>query len=170
MTPFEAAEVFALFAETENFDGALFWRVDMRPGYSREITLFAECNDLFYWATADAEEITKDDIPLLRRTLKDLKRLDATEVLGHLFAARKRKLRPQRPCYRGMGPALAALYDACCTEAERTAADEHDAAWWVTFAHEAKAQREQAARRAALNPSALPPLIPSREGSPGANR
>lgn len=138
MTPYEAAEVFALFAEAEDFDSGLLWRVDMAPDAGREMRLFAECSDLFHWATADAEEITVDDVPLLRRTLDDLKPLRAEYELGHLFAARKRKLRPQRPCYKDMEPPVAALYDACCTEAERTAADNRDAAWWAAAAHRIK--------------------------------
>jgi hypothetical protein len=142
MTPYEAAEVLALFAEAEDFEGGVFWRVDMTPGGTREMTLFAECNDLFFWATADLEEITTADIPLLRATLDDLKALRSCDEgeLGHLFAARKRKLRPQRPCYKGMSPGAAALYDACCTEEERKAADEGDAAWWIAVAHRAKSR------------------------------
>lgn len=144
MTPYEAAEVFALFAEAEDFEGGLFWRVDMTPGGDRDIRLHAECNDLFFWATADLEEITVADIPLLRRTLDDLKPLDAREELGHLFAARKRGLRPQKPCYKGLAPEVAALYDACCTEEDRAEADEKDAAWWVAVAHKVR-QREAGA-------------------------
>lgn len=138
MTPHEAAEVFALFAEADAFDSALIWRVDMASGAARETRLFAECNDLFHWACADFEEIAVDDVPLLRRTLDDLKPLSAEYELGHLFAARKRGLRPQRPCYKDMEPAVAALYDACCTEAERDAASERDAAWWIAAAHRIK--------------------------------
>jgi hypothetical protein len=144
MTPYEAAEVFALFAEADDFDCALLWRVDMTPGANREMRLSAECNDLFHWACADFEEITVDDIPLLRQTLDDLKPLSAEYELGHLFAARKRGLRPQRPCYKNMDPPVAALYDACCTDAERTAASERDAAWWIAAAHRIK-QSEAAA-------------------------
>ena len=142
MTPYEAAEVLALFAEAEDFEGGLFWRVDMTPGGNREMTLFAECSDLFFWATADLEEVTRDDIPLLRQALEDLKPLDAAEELGHLFAARKRRMRPQRPCYKGMAPEVAALYDACCTEEERAEAEKRDAAWWVAVAHKARQSRE----------------------------
>lgn len=142
MTPYEAAEVFALFAEAEDFENGVFWRVDIKPGADRDMKLFAECSDLFFWATADAEEITVDDIPLLARTLLDLKLLDAEYELGHLFAARKRKLRPQKPCYKDMEAGIVALYDACCTEQERAEASEKDAAWWVTVAHKIKAGRE----------------------------
>ena len=127
--------MFALFAEAEDFEAALIWRVDMAPGANRETRLFAECSDVFHWATADFEEITTADVPLLRRTLDDLKPLRAEYELGHLFAARKRGLRPQKPCYKGMEAPVAALYDACCTEAERSAASERDAAWWIAAAH-----------------------------------
>lgn len=138
MTPFEAAEVFALFAEAEDFEAGLFWRVDMTPGGDRDMRLHAECNDLFHWAAADLEEITVEDIPLLRRTLADLKPLDAGYELGHLFAARKRGLRPQKPCYKDKAPEVAALYDACCTEEERAEADKRDAASWIAIAHQAR--------------------------------
>lgn len=141
MTPFEAAEVFALFEAADDFDCGVIWRVDMTPGAGREMRLFAECNDLFHWACADAEEITVEDIPLLRQTLEDLKPLRAEYELGHLFAARKRRLRPQKPCYKDMDPPVAALYDACCTEAERTAASERDAAWWIAAAHRIAARK-----------------------------
>lgn len=141
MTPYEAAEVFALFEEADVFDSALLWRVDMTPGANRETRLFAECNDLFHWATADFEEIKVNDVPLLRKTLDDLKPLRAQYELGHLFVARKRGLRPQKPCYKNMEPAVAALYDACCTEEEWAAAAERDAAWWVAVAHRIARQR-----------------------------
>lgn len=140
MTPYEAAEVFALFAEADHFECGVFWRVDMTPGRNREMTLFAECNDLFFWGTADAEPITVADVPLLRKALEDLRPLDAGYEIGHLFAARKRRLRPQRPCYKDFDPPVAALFDACCTEEERAAADNRNAAEWAVIARRA-AQR-----------------------------
>lgn len=133
MTPYQAAEVFALFERADDYDEGLFWRVDMQsPG--RNVKLFAQCSDLFFWATADLEEITAGDIPLLRRTLEDLEAADASYELAPLFAARKRKLRPQKPCYKDYSPAVAALYDACCTEKERASADRKDRNWWLSFA------------------------------------
>ena len=134
MTPYEAAEVFALFAEAEDFDSGLLWRVDMTPGANREMRLFAECSDLFHWATADFEEIAVEDTPLLRRTLDDLKPLRAEYELGHLFAARKRGLRPQKPCYKGMEAPVVALFDACCTDEERAEFDRRDRAFWLSVA------------------------------------
>lgn len=140
MTPYEAAEVFALFAEAEDFQG-LFWRIDMTPGRNREMKLFAMCSDFFHWATADLEEITAEDVPLLHQVLGDLRPLDAEYELGHLFAARKRKMRPQLPCYKDFDPPVAALYDACCTEGERAAADKRDAVAWIAVAHRPAGQR-----------------------------
>jgi hypothetical protein len=143
MTPYEAAEVFALFAEADDFDCGVIWRVDMTPGGNREMRLFAQCNDLFFWAAADAEEITAGDVPLLRQALADLGPLRAQYEMGRLFAARKRKLRPQKPCYRDIDPQVAALYDACCAEEERAAADDRDAAWRAAFASRARNSKSQ---------------------------
>jgi len=143
MTPYEAAEVLALFEEAEGFDNGLSWRVDMSPGAGREMRLYAECSDLFSWATADFEEITVADVPPLRQALEDLKALRSHDEgqLGHLFAARKRRMRPQRPCYRDFTAGLAALYDACCTEEERAEADRRDAAWWIAVARKIREER-----------------------------
>jgi len=139
VTPNEAAAIFAVFEKADDYE-ALMWRVDMKPDVP-EIKLFAKCNDVFFWATADAEEITAADLPLLRSCLADLEKADAPYYLDWLFAARKRKLRPQKPCYKNMETDVAALFDACCTEAERADAEKRDAAWWVAFAHKIKDER-----------------------------
>lgn len=130
MTPYEAAEVMSLWQRADLF-GDLSWRVDMREGRNRAVTLLANCSDLFAWATADCEEITRDDIPLLERTLTDLLAVDAEYLLPELFAARKRRMRPQKPCYKDWPPEVAALFDACCTDEERAEFDKRDAAFWA---------------------------------------
>jgi hypothetical protein len=136
VTPYEAAEVLSLFERADNMTEAVVWRVDMTPGSNRDISLSALCSDFFAWATADAEEITVEDIPLLKSCLDDLRKADgATYYLGELFAARKRKMRPQKPCYKGMEPSVAALFDACATEAERAEFDRRDAAFWANVVH-----------------------------------
>jgi hypothetical protein len=141
MTPYEAMAVFAIFEQADDYD-SIMWRVDTRPGMDRSVKIFAQCSDFFYWATADCEEITKEDVSLLEQALADLKAVDAEYELPRLFAARKRKLRPQKPYYKDMEPPVAALFDACCTEAERTAADEKDANWWRAFAHKISAEKQ----------------------------
>lgn len=136
MTPYEAMAVFSAFERADDNE-SLLWRVDMQHEL-RDVKLHALCNDLFYWATADAEEIAKDDVPLLERTLADLQKTGEPYLLAELFAARKRKMRPQKPCYKNFNEATSALFDACCTEEKRAEADKKDAAWWVAFAHSQK--------------------------------
>lgn len=138
MTPYEAAEVFACFEAADDYDEGLMWRVDMK---NRDMRLFALCNDLFYWATADCEGILVKDIPLLRQTLEDLLVVEAGYELSRLFSARKRKLRPQAPCYKGMEEPVKVLFDACSTAEEREKADSDDADWWLSFAARLKEAR-----------------------------
>ncbi len=140
MTPNEAVAVFAVFERGDDYE-SLIWRVDAKPYYVPVIKLFATCNDVFFWATADAEEITADDVPLLEACLADLEKCGeswAIAYLAELFAARKRHLRPQKPFYKDMPADVAALFDACCTAEERAEAEKRDAAWWIAVAHKIK--------------------------------
>ena len=94
----------------------LFWRTD---GEYTPVTLWINCNDLFYWACADLEEITPDNIELLEQSLKDVDEAEDRRysVYGpQLFCCRFRKMRPQRPFYRGMPEKLKPLFDACGPE------------------------------------------------------
>lgn len=134
MTPAEAAQVFRTYQDADDYE-SLMWRVSDDHA---QIELFVNCSDFFYWATADCEEVTADDLPALRQALTDLDAADGTEYLGELFAARKRHLRPQGPAYKHMNPATVALFNACCTEEERADADRRDAAWWAALAHRIK--------------------------------
>lgn len=115
--PPHAAEVMALFGFPNGADASdtMWWRTES----DGSITLYAMCNDLFYWATADCEKIEEGDVELLRQTLEDLRQIDEEWALHELFAARKRKMRPQRPCYKHFGPKLTALFDACGPERDR---------------------------------------------------
>jgi hypothetical protein len=140
VTPNEAAAVFAAFERADDYE-SLIWRVEMKPYYVPVIKLFAMCNDVFFWATADAEEITLADVPQLEECLADLGKCGepwVTCYLPELFAARKRKMRPQKPFYKNMPEDVAALFDACCTAGERAEAEKQDAAWWVAVAHKIK--------------------------------
>jgi hypothetical protein len=97
----------------------LLWRVK-----DDGVRFFAMCSDVFYWGTADCEEIADDDVTLLEATADDLLALDATFELPVLFCARKRGMRPQTPWGRSkdldlrythdnLSPAVRALFDAC---------------------------------------------------------
>ena len=92
---------------------ALFWRSEL----GARLELFAMCNDVFYWATADAEPITRETLPILEQALADLKAIDKTWALSELYAARVRKLRPQRPWLKlRKDPELVELFMACGPE------------------------------------------------------
>jgi hypothetical protein len=137
MTPSEAAAVLSVFERADDYE-SLMWRVDMGAG--PDVKLFALCSDVFFWATSDAEEITAADLTLLEACLADLAKTGETYYLAELFAARKRKLRPQKPIYERMSEATAMLFDACCTAEERAEAEHKDAAWWIAVAHKIEAR------------------------------
>lgn len=115
-----ALEIMSLFAKYDLHD-LLFWRTD---GEYAPITFFVNCNDLFYWATADLEPISPDNFPELERAMKDV---GATQVNSEsldglsLFCARVRKMRPQK-CAYPKDKKLWPLFDACGPE--RTPEDE----------------------------------------------
>lgn len=96
--------------------GALFWRIGLDvPG---QLVLYAMCNDLFWWATADAEPITSENIDLLEQTQRDIADLNGV-MLSDLFSARARKMRPQRPFLDKQPEAIRALFEACGPERDR---------------------------------------------------
>lgn len=95
----------------------IWWRTDNDPPYEdySPLTFLVNCNDQFYWATADCEELTPANIDEFERAFQDVKAVgDERGSNGAaLFCSRVRKMRPQPPFYRGMTPAVAALFDAC---------------------------------------------------------
>jgi hypothetical protein len=103
-------EVLRLVAEYDCYD-AIWWRCD---GEFAPVTFFVNCNDLFWWATADAEPLTSGDIPELQQAIADICKIDKYEASTGflLWCARKRGMRPQRPAYP-QNEQLWALFDAC---------------------------------------------------------
>lgn len=81
---------------------SLWWRVN-----ADGLRMAVRCNDTFYWATADAEEVTAADLPDLARAKADLPEDDWPT----LWVARKRQMRPMRAYYKSVTPELAALFD-----------------------------------------------------------
>lgn len=79
---------------------SLLWRCD---GQYAPITVMVICNDLFYWATAEAEDVTAEDVPLLEQAWQDChaacSECDVEVWVCSLFAARKRGMRPQGAAY-----------------------------------------------------------------------
>lgn len=90
----------------------IWWRTDA-PEYN-PITLFVNCNDLFYWGVADCEEVTPENVELLEKTIKDVEKATKRRRFADLlFAARVRGSRPQNAYYRYLPEELWPLFDAC---------------------------------------------------------
>lgn len=104
----------------------LWWRCD---GEYAPITVFILCNDLFYWACADNETVTPENISLLEKTYDEMKAIDAREReskvdkpifaitwAAFLFCCRARGMRPQKPFYEFLPAPIRPLFDACGPE------------------------------------------------------
>jgi len=108
-------DAFAMFGDLGSSDD-LMWRTDTEYA---PITLFVNCNDLFYWACADCEEVTIENLDVLKQAIADCKEVDAmfgTIWATKLFCCRLRGMRPQNPAYPNPNQnreALWALFDAC---------------------------------------------------------
>ncbi len=113
MTPVDAINVLALFA-LHDLQECLWWRCD---GEYAPVTFFVNCNDLFFWACADAEQIELSDLPDIDRAILDAAAaVDCGHVYGlSLWPCRKRGMRPQNCCYTEH-QALWPLFDACGPE------------------------------------------------------
>jgi len=116
-----------LFTIYDQFDGpaseSLWWRTD---GNYSPVTMFVNCNDLFYWATADSEEIGLEDLDNLAQAVKDCDEAakeanPGSKTLGGfygdiLWCCRQRKMRPQKPYYKNIEKYLHPLFDSCGPE------------------------------------------------------
>lgn len=87
---------------------SLLWcpREDGSYGFS------ANVSDVFYWGTADAEDITEENLPLLEQALNDAVAAGVAYATPDLFAARQRNLRPQGAATKHMRPEERALYES----------------------------------------------------------
>jgi hypothetical protein len=92
----------------------LYWRTD---GEFAPIQFFVNCNDTFWWASADSEQVTPENIGDLERAYADAKAAaHCGECYGSmLFCARIRKMRPQGAAYPD-DEKLWPLLDACGPE------------------------------------------------------
>ena len=74
-----------------------------------KLTVSVNCNDLFYWATADAEPIETDaDLEMLEECLK------IDDIYGAtIYACRKRKMRPQNSVIKTMPDDIIPHLEAC---------------------------------------------------------
>jgi len=119
----------------------IWWRTD---GEYAPVTIFVNCNDLFWWASADCERLTPENIGLWEQAYSDLdallrdeprtpenqtdgpvrkawlargtRRISIMSCVDWLFCARVRGMRPQGACYPSDAPEVWPLFDACGPE------------------------------------------------------
>ena len=99
------------FLSEHELHGSVWWRCD---GEYAPVTWFVNCNDLFYWGSADCEKFTAADLPAMAQAIAD-----AGDLWGlELWCCRKRGMRPQRPAYpnREAEMGVCKLFDACGPE------------------------------------------------------
>jgi hypothetical protein len=97
--------------------GDLWWRTD---GEYAPVTFLVECSDVFWWGTADCEQVTPENVDAFEQAYRDAGAADKDYGLSHggaLFCARTRALRPQGAAYPEE-QSLWPLFDACGPERE----------------------------------------------------
>lgn len=77
--------------------------------WTEELSFHILCNDVFWWGTSDAEEVTENDLSDLEQALKD-----GGFVNGPLlYCARRREMRPQGAYYKHLEKGSWHLFDEC---------------------------------------------------------
>jgi hypothetical protein len=92
---------------------ALWWRTD---GEYAPVTMMVNCNDLFYWATADCEKITAANINGFEQAIADVVEAageDEVDAAPLLWVCRERQMRPQGAYYQHIDSRLHGLFNAC---------------------------------------------------------
>lgn len=113
-TVLRAMRVFNGFEGPTNED--IWWRTDEEYA---PVTLFANCNDLFFWGCADCEEINDENIHVLEKAYADLCAIGDHGNRAHLlFVCRERGMRPQGAYYKYIDGAIRHLFDECGPERE----------------------------------------------------
>ena len=103
-----------------DINDSLFWRTEWPHG-DKKIKFFAVCSDTFTWATADAEEITPENVHILEMAFADVSVVRCEKWWGPLlFAARVRGMRPMPKL--AIPDPLKELFNACGPE--RTSNDD----------------------------------------------
>lgn len=107
--------IFSIFAHFDLGEHYLFWRFD-----KEKFSIFALCNDLFYWACSDLEEITLENIEIFEQAARDLKanNILSSSNLSILFACRVRNMQPQGAYFKRTHPVLNSMLVSAGPERE----------------------------------------------------
>lgn len=78
-------------------NSSIMWNVD-----GDQIAIAANCSDFFDWGTADCEEITAENFPVLQQAVSDIASIPGADPSDGflLFCARVRNQRPQGAYYK----------------------------------------------------------------------
>lgn len=96
----------SLFSLVSKYDyrESILWNVECTKFY-------VTCSDIFFWACADAEHITEEDLDDFEQALKE-----SYVYGGALWCARKRKMRPQKVIYHDLSEEEKVLFNKCGPE------------------------------------------------------
>ena len=83
----------------------LYWTTDLQ--------FYINCNDVFLWGSADAEDVTLKSLNVLEQSY-----IDAEFDGAYLYCARQRKIRPQGALYSSINKKHWDLFNACGPERE----------------------------------------------------
>lgn len=79
--------------------------------WTEDLKFFVLCNDFFFWACSDLEDLTEENFPEFVKAVEDA----GTEG-PLLFCARQKKMRPQGAFYKHLDKKNWHLFDACGEE------------------------------------------------------
>jgi len=102
-------DVKTVVAAAYDMDLDFFWHID---DDTDEVRAAVNVNDTFFWAAADCEIVEAEDIPLL----KEMYDIGGYKYVADLYAARKRKMRPQNAIINGATPEVRAVFLAAGPE------------------------------------------------------
>lgn len=89
--------------------------------WNENLEFYVNCNDVFSWATADAEEIIDETLPVLIKAFEECPENGAT-----LYCCRVRKIRPQGAIYEYIDKKFWGLFDDCGPEREINPLNPHN--------------------------------------------
>lgn len=97
------------FQITYDYDAQdmFWWKID-----NNQVRIFVNCNDLFWWATGDNEEVTPNNINLLRNSFEECRKIGHQFYGDSYFACRVRQMRPMDVMLNKMKPELKALFES----------------------------------------------------------
>lgn len=113
-------EVFAVVQAVRRIDlyDDIIVRAETNENGEQEVSVSINCSDVFWWGTADSEDVEMEDIPLIEGAWQDIAAAvgnpnPRASLVQMLFICRKRKMRPQGAVYTYVPDAVRPLLNMC---------------------------------------------------------